>query len=72
MLLFATSDIESEIGRPSHDDSDDDDSINIFLQDENDNNAYEQPEDKQSNTLSTLTSLSPRNASNSHPSLKKG
>ena len=63
-------DIESEISRPSHDDSDDD-SINILLQDDYDDNAHKQTEDKQSETTPTLTSISPTNASDSHPSLTK-
>ena len=43
----------------------------MLLQDDYNDNAHEQAEDEQSKTTPTLTSISPTNASDSHPSLTK-
>ena len=78
MLLFVTSDIESEIICPSNDDSDDDDdSIDIFLQVHNKVDVNKQTEDQQhdltskqnliNSTDTSISDQSPMDSNNSIP-----
>ena len=45
--------------------------VSNFFRDDYDDNDHEKPEDEQSKTTPTFTSISPTNTSDSHPSLTK-